>query len=128
MKAVVVEAYGAIEDIALKEVPQPAPGPGQLRVRVEAVGIGFVDGLKVRGLYQTRDPLPFTPGTEFSGIVDALGPDVTGPAPGSAVIGMARSGGLAEYIVVPAASVLPMPAGIIPEVGASFFANYQTGL
>jgi NADPH2:quinone reductase len=128
MKAVWVDAYDAIENIALRDIPVPEAGPGQLRVRVQAVGVGFVDGLKVRGLYQTKDPLPFIPGSEFAGIVDALGPDLKGPAPGTAVIGMARSGALAEYIVVPAASVMPMPDGIAPEVGASFFANYQTGL
>ena len=128
MKAVLVDAYDAIENIALRDIPVPEAGPGQLRVRVQAVGVGFVDGLKVRGLYQTKDPLPFIPGSEFAGIVDALGPDLKGPAPGTAVIGMARSGGLAEYIVVPATSVMPMPDGIAPEVGASFFANYQTGL
>jgi NADPH:quinone reductase len=128
MKAVLVESYDAIENIALGDIPVPEVGPGQVRVRIQAASVGFVDGLKVRGLYQTKDPLPFTPGSEFAGVVDALGPDVGNPAVGTAVIGMARSGGLAEYIVVPATSVMAMPDGIAPEVGASFFANYQTGL
>ena len=128
MKAVVVEAYDAIDHIALKEIAVPEAGPAQVRVRVQAASVGFVDGLKVRGLYQTKDPLPFTPGSEFAGIIDAVGADVSGLTAGTAVIGMARSGGLAEYIVVPAASVFTMPDGIAPEVGASFFANYLTGL
>jgi NADPH2:quinone reductase len=128
VKAVFVEAYDAIENITVKDIPVPEVGPGQVRVRIQAASVGFVDGLKVRGLYQTKDPLPFTPGSEFAGVVDALGPDVKRPMAGTAVIGMARSGGLAEYIVVPAASVMSMPDGIAPEVGASFFANYLTGL
>lgn len=128
MKAVVVESYDAIENIALKEVPAPEPAAGQVRVRIQAASVGFVDGLKIRGLYQTKDPLPFTPGTEFTGLVDGLGPGVREPLLGTAVVGMARSGALAEYIAVPAGSVIPMPAAVSPEVGASFPANYLTGL
>jgi NADPH:quinone reductase len=102
MKAVVVEAYDAIENI----------------IRIQAASVGFVDGLKVRGLYQTKDPLPFTPGSEFAGVVDALAVDVKTLTVRTAVIGMARSGGLAEYVVVPAASVMSMPDGIAPEAAA----------
>jgi NADPH:quinone reductase len=118
MKAVVVEAYDAIENITLKDIPVPDVGPGQVRVRIQAASVGFVDGLKVRGLYQTKDPLPFTPGSEFAGVVDALAVDVKTLTVGTAVIGMARSGGLAEYVVVPAASVMSMPDGIAPEAAA----------
>jgi NADPH2:quinone reductase len=61
-----------------------------------------VSALKVQGLYQTKDPLPFTPGSEFAGILDEAAADVEGFAPGTPVMGMARSGGgLAEYITVP---------------------------
>ena len=88
------ENYEAIDNVALKDVAQPEITPGMVRVRIQAASVGFVDGLKVRGLYQTKDPLPFTPGTEFAGTVDALAPDVEGFAPGTPVIGMARSGGL----------------------------------
>ena len=55
----------------------PAFPAGQVRVKIGAAAIGFVDGLKVQGLYQTKDPLPFVPGTEFAGIVDAVADDVT---------------------------------------------------
>ncbi len=78
MKAVVVENYSSIDEVELKQAPMPALAPGSLRVRVRAVGIGFVDGLKVQGLYQTKDPLPFIPGTEFAGEVEAVGDGVTG--------------------------------------------------
>lgn len=61
MKAVVVEQYAPIDQIALKDVPSPRIEPGQLRVRVEAAGIGFVDGLKIEGRYQTKDPCPLFP-------------------------------------------------------------------
>lgn len=128
MKAVVVEKYDSIDNVALKDIPVPEAGSGQLRIRVQAASIGFVDGLKVQGLYQTKDSLPFIPGTEFAGIVDAVGDDVTGFACGMPVMGMARSGALAEHIVVPAGTVAIMPDGIAPEVGASFPTNYRTAL
>ena len=128
MKAVVVEQYDTIDNIALKDVALPDAGAGQVRVKVQAASIGFVDGLKVQGLYQTRDALPFTPGTEFAGIVDAVGAGVTGLAPGQAVMGMARSGALAEYIVVPSSTLTPIPDGIAPEAAAAFYANYLTAL
>ena len=74
MKAVVVENYDSIDGISIKEIDTPGLSKGEVRVKIGAAAIGFVDGLKVQGLYQTRDPLPFTPGTEFAGIVDAVGP------------------------------------------------------
>jgi NADPH2:quinone reductase len=128
MKAVVVEKYDTIDNIPLREVALPDVAAGQVRVKVQAASIGFVDGLKVQGLYQTKDALPFTPGTEFAGVVDAVGSGVTGFAAGQSVMGMTRSGALAEYIVVPAASLTPIPDGIAPEAAAAFRANYLTAL
>src|SRR3954454_2950166 len=119
MKAVIVENYSSIDQVELKQVPMPALAPGSLRVRVRAVGIGFVDGLKVQGLYQTKDPLPFVPGTEFAGIVDVAAGDVTAFRPGMPVIGMTRSGALAEYISVPQAMLKNLPPNIASEAGAS---------
>lgn len=126
MKAVVVEQYASIDQIALKDVPSPRIGPGQLRVRVEAAGIGFVDGLKMEGRYQTKDPLPFIPGTEFAGIVDEAPGAPGGYQPGMRVMGMTRSGALAEEIVVTPEALYPLPDGVAAEVAASFRANYLT--
>jgi len=128
MKAVVVEHYAPIDQIGLKEVATPATGPGQIRVRVQAASIGFVDGLKVEGRYQTKDPLPFTPGAEFAGVIDEVAADVTGFAPGQRVMGAARSGALAESIAVPASAVEIMPDGLSMEAAAAFRTNYLTAL
>ena len=128
MKAVVVEKYDSIDNIHLKEAPLPEVSAGQVRVRIQAASVGFVDGLKVQGLYQTKDPLPFTPGSEFAGVVDLAAADVRGFARGIPVMGMARSGALAEFVAVPAAALQVMPDGIAPEVGASFRTNYLTSL
>lgn len=126
MKAVVVEQYAPIDQIGLKDVPAPPVTSGQVRIKVHAAGIGFVDGLKVQGLYQTKDPLPFVPGTEFAGVIDEAPGDTAGLTPGMRVMGMARSGALAEYITVNAEAVHPMPDGVTEELGASFRANYLT--
>jgi NADPH2:quinone reductase len=128
MKAVVVENYDSIDGISIKEMDLPDIPPGQVRVRIGAAAIGFVDGLKVQGLYQTKDPLPFVPGTEFAGVVDATADDVTAFKPGMPVLGMSRSGALAEYISLPSAALKGLPPNIAFEAGASFQANYLTGL
>lgn len=128
MKAVVVEQYAPIDQIELKDVPAPSMEPGQLRIRVEATGIGFVDGLKIEGRYQTKDPLPFIPGTEFAGVVTDAPGGPGGYHPGMRVMGMTRSGALAEEIVVSPAALHSLPDGVAAEVAASFRANYLTAL
>jgi predicted DNA-binding transcriptional regulator AlpA len=65
MKAVVVENYDSIDGISIKEIEMPGISAGEVRVKIGAAAVGFVDGLKVQGLYQTKDPLPFVPGTEI---------------------------------------------------------------
>ena len=128
MRAVVVENYDLIDGISIKEKELPEVAAGEVRVKIGAAAVGFVDGLKVQGLYQTKDPLPFTPGTEFAGTVDRAADDVTAFKPGMPVLGMTRSGALAEYISVPQAALKHLPAQVAFEVGASFQANYLTGL
>ncbi|MEY9457046.1 NADPH:quinone oxidoreductase family protein [Bradyrhizobium ottawaense] len=128
MKAVVVEQYAPIDQIELKDVPPPSMEPGQLRIRVEAAGIGFVDGLKIEGRYQTKDPLPFIPGTEFAGVVTDAPGAPGGYQPGMRVMGMTRAGALAEEIVVRPEALHPLPDGVAAEVAASFRANYLTAL
>ena len=128
MKAVVVENYNSIDGISIKEIGLPAVSAGEVRVKIGAAAVGFVDGLKVQGLYQTRDPLPFVPGTEFAGTIDAVADDVSGFKPGMPVVGMTRSGGLAEYISVPSAALRNLPGQTPLEAGASFQANYLTAL
>ena len=128
MQAVVVENYDSIDNVRLKHVPLPEIAAGHVRVRIQAASVGFVDGLKVQGLYQTKDGLPFTPGSEFAGVVDEAAADVQGLTPGMPVMGMARSGALAEFVAVPATALHIMPEGIAPEVGASFRTNYLTSL
>ena len=118
MKAVVVENYDSIDGISIKEIDTPGVSRGEVRVKVGAAAVGFVDGLKVQGLYQTKDPLPFVPGTEFAGTVDAVADDITAFEVGMPVIGMTRSGALAEYISVPSAALKHLPPQVPLAAGA----------
>src|SRR6202162_6565244 len=96
MKAVVCEAFGGPEVLALREVPDPPPpGPGEVQVRIEARGVQYVDVLMLAGKYQLRPEPPFIPGSEGAGEVVAIGPGVTGFKPGDRVMSRHRLGGVA---------------------------------
>ncbi|MFD1730223.1 zinc-binding dehydrogenase [Deinococcus malanensis] len=110
----------------LRDLPLPEPGPGQIRVKVEAVGINFADVLAVAGEYLTRTRVPYTPGMEFAGIVDALGEGVSGVQPGVRVACLGGTGALAEYAVVPAAGLIPVPESFSAAQAAAFPVSYFT--
>jgi NADPH:quinone reductase len=126
MRALIVQDYAPIDSLAISEMPMPQPGPGQLRVRVVATGLGFVDGLKVQGLYQTKDPLPFVPGMEYAGTVDALGEGVTGRQIGERIFGMVPRGALAEYVLVRASEAHTIPGELSFAQAAAIPVNYLT--
>lgn len=73
MRAVVVEEFGPLENLVLREVPAPALKPGHVLIAVKAAGAGFVDALIAQGKYQAKPSLPFAPGGEYAGIVEAIG-------------------------------------------------------
>ena len=117
------------EVLALAEVPDPEPGPGQVLVRVLGAAANFPDVLMVRGGYQVRPPLPFTPGVELCGEVVAAGPGVTGFTPGDRVIGgpAMPTGAFAELALMNVNGILPAPDGLDDAEAAAFFITYQTG-
>ena len=126
MKAVVCSELGPPEQLALQDIPTPEPGPGEVRVRVAAAGVNFPDTLVVQGLYQHRPELPFTPGGEAAGVVDAVGEGVTHVAPGDRVLAFTGEGAFAEYLVAPAAVVAPVPEALALDVAAGFLLAYGT--
>jgi NADPH:quinone reductase len=115
--------------LALREIDPPTPAAGQLLVRVRATALNFPDVLLVRGQYQVRPPLPFTPGVELCGEVITLGEGVTGFAAGDRVLGASvlPSGGLAEYALMDAADAHAAPASLDDAAAASLHIAYQTG-
>src|SRR5262245_44660185 len=99
MKAIQVKQHGPPEVLAAVEIPKPAPGPKQALVKIEASGINYIDVYFRTGLYKAD--LPFTPGMEGAGVVEAVGPEVTEVAVGERVAYAMVRGSYAEYAVVP---------------------------
>lgn len=110
----------------LVERPLPEPAAGQVRIRIAACGLNFADLLMAEGRYQDRPGLPFIPGMELSGTVDALGDGVTAPAIGTRVACHAGHGGLAEAVCVPATDALPLPDTLPFVPAAGFLIAYGT--
>jgi NADPH:quinone reductase len=111
------------------DVPIPEPKPGEVRIRAHAIGVGIPDTLIRAGTYSHMPPLPATPGTELSGIVDKVGPGVTSWRPGQRVYTSARErphrgGHYAEYVATPAEATFVLPDGVDLDAAAAL-ANYQ---
>lgn len=110
MKAILVHQYGGPEVLTYGEAPLPEPGPGQARVKITAAGLNYIDTYHRAGLYPTA--LPFIPGMEGAGVVDAIGPDVSTAKPGDRVAYCLVLGADAEYAVVPADKLVPLPINV----------------
>ncbi|MBB5915902.1 NADPH2:quinone reductase [Nocardia transvalensis] len=117
MRAIRVSEHGGPEVLRPAEVSDPQPGPGQLLVDTEAIGINYIDTYIRTGVY--AQDVPYIPGAEGTGVVAALGPDVTEFAVGDRVAWAAAPGSYAEKVVVPAAVAVPVPAGVEAPVAAS---------
>ena len=126
MQAWFCESLTGPDDLQWKDVPTPEPGPGEVRIAIRAASLNFPDILIVQGKYQAKPALPFVPGSEFSGTVDALGEGVTQLKVGDAVAAMGSTGGFATHATVDAARVLKLPPGFAVEDGAAFALTYGT--
>lgn len=124
MRAWVVEGLGITPK--LHDVADLTPALGEVRVRVVSAGLNFADLLMIGGSYQIRPALPFIPGMEFSGIVEALGPGLDGPAPGTRVLGICGTGALAERLCIAADRLSPLPDAIGFDEAAGFPIAYGT--
>ncbi len=113
--------------LSLDDTPLPEPGPGQLRIRVRAAALNFADDLLCQGSYQIQPELPFTPGLEVAGEVDAIGRDVS-LRPGSRVsaIPALPHGGLAEYALADQENVYQIPDSLSDSDAAAMLIAYQT--
>lgn len=109
-QAIRIQQHGGPEVMSLGSAPDAAPGPGEALVRVEAAGVNFIDTYHRTGLYPV--PLPFTPGVEGAGVVEAVGAGVTDVAPGDRVGWVMQMGSYAETAVRPAAKLVRLPDGV----------------
>ena len=111
---------------AVEDVPVPTPGPGEVLLRVRAAALGFPDLLMTEGKYQHRPDLPFTPGTDITGEIAALGEGVTGFEIGDAVVAALSGGGFAQYVLCSASTLRPKPAGMDFAEASAFGVAYLT--
>ncbi len=138
MKAIVIRHWADPQPFPLEEVEEPEPGPGEVRIAVHCVGVTFGETLIATGKYQVKPELPFVPGAESAGVIDKVGPGVTGLKPGDRVapmgfVGKSRDtkrilGGCREKLIAPAANVTHVPDDVSLEMAALFRSNAETAL
>ena len=126
MKAWLCENPTGVDALKWTTLTDSAPGPGELRVAIKAASLNFPDLLMVQNKYQVKPPLPFIPGAEYAGWVDAVGEGVNGFKVGDRVAALSGTGGFATHINVMAASVMHLPAEFSFEDAAAFVCTYAT--
>ena len=126
MHAWLCETLDGVEALQWRELPTPEPKAGEVRIAIKAASLNFPDLLIVQGKYQFKPPLPFVPGSEYAGVVEALGEGVTHLKVGQAVAAIAGTGGFATHACVDATRLLPLPPGFAMEDGAAFAFTYGT--
>ncbi len=126
MHAWLCETLDGVDALQWRELPTPEPKPGEVRIAIKAASLNFPDLLIVQGKYQFKPPLPFVPGSEFAGVVEAVGAGVTHLKIGMQVAVIAGTGGFGTHACVNAAQVLPLPPGFAIADGAAFAFTYGT--
>lgn len=126
---IVARANRSLDDYAIEDAPLPEPGEGQVRLRVRACGVGYVDALHATGGYQLAATVPFVPGVEVAGEVDAVGLGVEGMERSDRVMALVSvSGGFARHVLAPAAQLTAIPAAMGFAEAAAVRANWLTAL
>lgn len=115
-----------VEALQWKELPDPASGAGEVRIAIRAASLNFPDILIVQNKYQMKPALPFVPGSEYAGVVEAVGDGVTQLSVGDAVAAFSGTGGFATHAVVKAALAVPLPAGFPFDDASAFVLTYAT--
>lgn len=117
---------GSLANLQLREFNLPAPAPGEVQVAVKAVGLNFADVFAIWGLYKAAPKDEFTPGLEYSGIVESVGAGVTHLRPGDRVMGVTRFGGYTTALNIDARYVIPLPADWDFNTGAAYLVQTLT--
>ena len=115
-----------VEALAWTEQPTPAPGPGQVLIAIKAASLNFPDLLIVQNKYQIKPPLPFVPGSEYAGTIEAVGEGVTHLKVGQSVACLTGTGGFGTHAIAPAKLCMPLPPGFPHIDAAAFIMIYAT--
>ena len=127
MKAIICNAFGLPDTLIYDEnAPEPVLEPGKVLIDVKACSLNFPDTLTIRDMYQFKPPLPFSPGSEVSGVVREVSEGVKHVKPGQPVFAFGSHGGLAERLVADTRSVVPLPPQLDFVIGASSLYAYGT--
>lgn len=127
MHAWLCENPTGIEALTWKELPTPAPKPGEVLIAIRAASLNFPDLLIVQNKYQTKPALPFVPGAEYAGVIEAVGEGVPHLKVGQPVACLSGTGGFGTHTLAPAALCMPLPAGFPFVDAAAFIMTYATG-
>src|SRR5678815_5889645 len=119
MRAWQVHAWSEPAGMLLENVPVPVPSAGEVLIRNRAASLNFFDILQVQGKYQVKPPLPFAPGAEVAGVVEAVGDGVTAFRAGDPVVATPMVNGMAEFTCARAAMTFPLPRGMSFAEGAA---------
>ncbi len=128
MKALLCKALGGPDDLVIAEVPDPVPGPGEALVRVSVAALNFFDTLIIAGRYQVKPDLPFSPGAEACGVIEAVGPGAEAFRVGERVIVHLGYGACRERVVAPISGLTRVPEGVSDEQAAGLSVTYGTSL
>jgi len=128
MRAVLCKAPGGPETLSIEEVARVKPGPDQVAVTVKAIGLNFFDTLIIKGKYQIKPEMPFSPGGEIAGVVSEAGADVALLKAGDRVMGYIGHGGAREEAIVAARQLSLIPPGLSDEIAAGLSITYGTTL
>jgi NADPH:quinone reductase len=128
MKAILCTHFGAPDDLELADIPQPTAGPGEVVVRVKAAALNFFDLLIIAGKYQNKPPFPFSPASEFAGVVESIGDGVTDIAVGDRVMGSTGWGAAREFTVARPAQLVKIPDSLDFERASGLTVTYATTL
>jgi NADPH2:quinone reductase len=126
MHAWLCENPTGVDAVTWKELPTPQPGAGEVLIAIKAASLNFPDLLIVQNKYQMKPPLPFVPGSEFAGVIEAVGDGIKHLKPGQAVAAFSGTGGFATHACVNAAVVMPLPPGFAFDDAAAFVLTYGT--
>ena len=115
-----------VEALNWKEIPTSTPQKGQVLVRIEAASLNFPDLLIVQNKYQMKPDLPFVPGSEYAGVIEAVGEGVTNLKVGQSVACLSGTGGFGTHTLAPAKLCMPLPTGFPAVDAAAFIMIYAT--